>query len=221
MLQSIKKDLEKAIKNNLGYDISIQDSKIDKFDLSVSLFKLVSIYKKDLNTIFNEIKNIISKNDYIKNIELTGGFLNLNLNHPVFSSLILNKILKEDSLYGSFKNNKTIVIDYSSPNIAKSFSVGHLRSTVIGNSLKNIYEKLGYKVVGVNHLGDWGTQFGNLICAYKMWKDEYDFIKNPLESLQDMYQRFHKDDILTDELKEKGRLEFKKLEEKNPENINR
>lgn len=219
MLQSIKEDLEKAIKNNLGYDISIQDSKIDKFDLSVSLFKLVSIYKKDLNTIFNEIKNIISKNDYIKNIELTGGFLNLNLNHPVFSSLILNKILKEDSSYGGLKNNKTIVIDYSSPNIAKSFSVGHLRSTVIGNSLKNIYEKIGYKVVGVNHLGDWGTQFGNLICAYKMWKDEYDFIKNPLESLQDMYQRFHKDDILTDELKEKGRLEFKKLEEKNPENI--
>ena len=219
MLQKIKEDLEKSIKDNLGYDILVQDSKIDKFDLSISLFKLVSLYKKDLNTIFNEINDVVKKNDYISSIELTGGFLNLNLNHPVFSSLVLNKILKDDNMYGSSKNNKNIVIDYSSPNIAKSFSVGHLRSTVIGNSLKNIYEKLGYKVFGINHLGDWGTQFGNLICAYKMWKDEYDFVNNPLESLQDMYQRFHKDDILTDTLKEKGRIEFKKLEEKIPENI--
>ena len=97
-------------------------------------------------------------------------FLNIVLDRKTYAVQVLDEIEQSKEAYGSLpKNGKTVVIDYSSPNIAKSFSVGHLRSTVIGASLYKIYDKLGYKAIGVNHLGDWGTQFGKMIVAYDLW----------------------------------------------------
>ncbi|HHY96463.1 MAG TPA: arginine--tRNA ligase, partial [Acholeplasma sp.] len=114
---------------------------------------------------------------------------------------------------------KTVVIDYSSPNIAKSFSVGHLRSTVIGNSLKLIYEKNGYRVIGINHLGDWGTQFGRMIVAYKKWGNESLIEKNPISELQKLYVKFHDELANHPELEQEGRDAFLKLEQGDPEYI--
>lgn len=122
----------------------------------------------------------------------------------------LQKILKEKGKYGSDKQKKTLVIDYSAPNIAKSFGVGHLRSTIIGQAIYNIYKFLGWKCIGDNHLGDWGTQFGKLIVAIKKWgdKNDLDIIK-----LEELYVRFHTEAETDKKLLEEARAWFKKLEQ--------
>jgi arginyl-tRNA synthetase len=112
---------------------------------------------------------------------------------------------------------KTVVIDYSSPNIAKPFGVGHLRSTVIGNALYQIYHHLGYKVVRINHLGDWGTQFGKLIVAFKRWGDEKSLATHAIETLYDLYVRFHSEVETQPELDDEAREWFKRLEAGDPE----
>ena len=110
--------------------------------------------------------------------------------------------------------NKTVLVEYSSPNIAKPFHIGHLRTTVIGRALYNIYKFLGYNVVSINHLGDYGTQFGKLIEAYKLWHDEYNLDENPIEELTKMYVRINELCNDDDEVLERCRNNFKLLEEK-------
>lgn len=144
---------------------------------------------------------------------LSPGFLNFFLKKEVFISE-LRKILAEKEKYGSKKKKegKTIIIDYSSPNIAKPFGIGHLRSTIIGQALANIYRVLGFRVVGDNHLGDWGTQFGKLIFAIKEWGNPKEVAKNPIKELNNLYVKFHREAEKKPELEEKGRQWFKKLE---------
>ena len=134
---------------------------------------------------------------------------------------ILNAILKNDSNYGQSEvgTGKTVVMDYSSPNIAKSFSVGHLRSTMIGNALKNIYKKSGYKVVAVNHLGDWGTQFGKMIVAYQLWGNDDAIHHNPIIELQKLYKRINDEEKMNEDLTQKARDAFRKLEQGDAEYI--
>jgi arginyl-tRNA synthetase len=115
--------------------------------------------------------------------------------------------------------SKKIVLEFSSPNIAKPFGVGHLRSTVIGNSLAKVFKILNYKVISVNHLGDWGTQFGKLIVAYKKWGKEKELEKDPIKYLLKLYVKFHKELEKNKELQEQARTEFKKLEENNEQSI--
>ena len=142
------------------------------------------------------------------------GFINFFLLKKIWTTE-LKEILKEKEKYGSSKigKGKTIVIDYSAPNIAKPFSIGHLRSTIIGQVIYNLYKFSGYKVIGDNHIGDWGTQFGKLIFAIKNWGDKKKISQNPIKELQNLYVNFHKEAELKPELEEEARKWFKKLED--------
>lgn len=128
----------------------------------------------------------------ITKVEISGGYINFFINKNIITKEVLNKIWDEAE-YGksNIGQGKTIVIDYSSPNIAKPFHIGHLKTTVIGGALYNIYKYLGYNVVGINHLGDYGTQFGKLIEGYKLWGNEYNLEENPIDKLADIYKRIN------------------------------
>jgi len=150
----------------------------------------------------------------VSKIEVAGpGFINFFLKKEFFIEE-LKRILKEKNKYGSIiiGKGKTVVIDYSSPNIAKPFGIGHLRSTIIGQALYNIYKFLGFKCIGDNHLGDWGTQFGKLICAVKKW-GEKKIGDYSIEDLEELYIKFHKEIEENPRIEEEGREWFKKLEE--------
>lgn len=172
-------------------------------------------YAKKLRKSPIEIANLLKEKLGGYQTEVVNGYLNVFVNKNVLTKEVLSKIFSEKGAYGQhhFGDGKTIVIDYSSPNIAKPFGVGHLRSTVIGESLKRICQKCGYKVVGVNHLGDWGTQFGKLIYAYKNWGDEEALKEHPIDELKRIYVKFHAEAELNPELDEEGRKWFKALEE--------
>ena len=162
-----------------------------------------------------EIVKHFPKNDYLEKVEVAPpGFINFYLKTKVFTDE-LEKILKEKDHYGSSKigEGKTVIVDYSSPNIAKPFGIGHLRSTIIGQTLYNLYKTIGYKVIGDNHIGDWGTQFGKLIYAIKTWGDEKAISKDPIKKLNELYVRFHREAEEDISLEEEGRRWFKKLED--------
>ncbi|MCK5475476.1 MAG: arginine--tRNA ligase, partial [Candidatus Pacebacteria bacterium] len=148
------------------------------------------------------------------------GFVNFRISDKRLAEN-LNKILKRKCKFGksSIGDGKTVIIDYSAPNIAKPMHIGHLRSTIIGQSLYNIYKFLGYKVISDNHIGDWGTQFGKLIYAYKHWGNKKEIDKNPIEEMTKLYVRFHKEVEKNPDLEESARKETKRLQEKNDENI--
>ncbi|MCL4382297.1 MAG: arginine--tRNA ligase [Patescibacteria group bacterium] len=166
--------------------------------------------------IVNEYKKI--KRDYLEEIEpVKPGFINLWLKTDYLSTE-LAEVLKAKESYGSAKigQGKTVIIDYSSPNIAKPFGIGHLRSTVIGQALYNLYRFLGWKTIGDNHLGDWGTQFGKLIVAIKKWhQGETQGLQ--IEDLEKLYVRFHEEAEKDPTLEEEARTWFKKLEDKDKE----
>ncbi len=148
------------------------------------------------------------------------GFINFRIADKYLKKNLC-KILKEKYKFGTsdIGENKTVMIDYSAPNIAKPMHIGHLRSTIIGQSLYNIYKSLGYKVIGDNHIGDWGTQFGKLIYAYKNWGDKKKISKNPIEEMTKLYVRFHKEVESREGLEEFARNETKRLQDKDSENI--
>ncbi|MDD3392429.1 MAG: arginine--tRNA ligase [Bacilli bacterium] len=196
-------------------DITINSPKEREMgDYAVPCFNLSKILRKNPNIIAEQIKGKLN-NEWYQNIEVINGYLNIFINKIRFTKYIMEKVLKEKEAYGNcdIGKGKIIVIDYSSPNIAKPFGVGHLRSTVIGNALKNICEKNGYKVVGINYLGDFGTQFGKLIYAYKTWGNEEAVRKNPIAELKKLYVQFHEEAALDEKLNDQGRLYFKKLED--------
>ncbi len=182
--------------------------------------KLAQGEKKPPNQIAIELQKKIKKPNFIKQIKATGPYVNFFIDYNSISKEIINDIFKEKNNFGKQKigKNKTIVIDFSSPNIAKPLNIGHLRSTAIGNSLYNIYQALGYKVIGINHLGDWGTQFGKLIYAYKTWGNAKDLKKNPIEHLLNLYVKFHEEASNDSKIEDLAREEFKKLENKDKKN---
>ena len=182
-------------------------------DYSLPCFKLAKEMKKAPQTIALEIKEKlkISENFFSK-IEVVNGYLNFFVNNTKIAETVLNEINEKKEKYGSstIGNGKNIVIDYSSPNIAKPFHIGHLRTTLIGNSLYRIYQYLGYHTIGVNHLGDYGTQFGKMIEAYKMWGNEYNLSEDPINKMVDMYVRINdlckKDESVLERCRENFRL---------------
>lgn len=150
-----------------------------------------------------------------------GPYINAVLSVSEIAATVLPLIHTQGTAFGnqSVGEGKKIAIDYSSPNIAKPFGVGHLRSTAIGHSLYRIYEKLGYRPIGINHLGDWGTQFGKMIVAYRKWGRDDQLAKEPITYLYDLYVRFHAEEEKDPSLSEEARLWFKKLEDGDPEAV--
>ena len=199
----------------------IETPKQDEFgDAAFPCFTLAKQYKKAPAVIAQELADKLSHPFFTK-VEAVGPYVNVFFDRQTVSNEVLNAILDEKEEYGQlhFGQEKTVVIDYSSPNIAKPFSMGHLRSTMIGNALKHICEKCGYEVVGINYVGDWGTQFGKLITAYKKWGDEELVKEDPIRELFKLYVRFHEEVKEYPELEEEGRAWFKKLEDENQEAV--
>jgi arginyl-tRNA synthetase len=220
--EMIKADIHEVLKEYVNIDdIVIENPKDRKMaDYAVPCFSYAKAMRKSPMDIALLIKEGI-KNDNYEKIEVVNGYLNIFVKKNKTTEHILNNILANKDKYGSndLGNNKTIVIDYSSPNIAKPFGVGHLRSTVIGNALKNICQKNGYNVVGINHLGDWGTQFGKLISAYKRWGNEENVKENPIDELKKLYVKFHEEVKTNPELDDEGRSYFKLLEDGDSESL--
>ncbi|WP_026672539.1 arginine--tRNA ligase [Alkalihalobacterium bogoriense] len=187
-------------------------------DLAFPCFSLAKSLRKAPQQIAVDIANKIT-HPLFEKVEATGPYVNVFLQKKKVGETIVKKIIETKGTYGqlSIGEGKTVVIDFSSPNIAKPFSMGHLRSTVIGNALAQIYEKCGFNVVKINHLGDWGTQFGKLIAAYRLWGEETKVKERPIQELLSLYVRFHKEAEADETLVEEGRSWFKKLEEGNKE----
>ncbi|WP_144569305.1 arginine--tRNA ligase [Bacillus pseudomycoides] len=199
----------------------IETPKQDEFgDAAFPCFMLAKQYKKAPAIIAKEIAEKLN-NLFFTKVEAVGPYVNVFFNRHIVSDDVLKAILVEKEEYGQgyFGREKTVVIDYSSPNIAKPFSMGHLRSTMIGNSLKHIAEKCGYEVVGINYIGDWGTQFGKLITAYKKWGNEELVKEDPIRELFKLYVHFHEEVKEYPELEKEGRAWFKKLEDGDEEAV--
>lgn len=185
-------------------------------DYSLPCFKLAKEMKKAPQMIANEIKEVLEIDEnLIKKVEVVNGYLNFFVDPKAIVETVFEEIDRQKENYGSSKigNGKNIVIDYSSPNIAKPFHIGHLRSTVIGGALYKIYKFLGYNVTGINHLGDYGTQFGKLIEGYKRWGEEYNIEENPIDELTKIYIRINELCKEDESVLEECRNNFKKLED--------
>ncbi|SMQ60578.1 arginyl-tRNA synthetase [Bacillus sp. OV166] len=183
-------------------------------DLAFPCFTLAKLKRKSPNLIAEELSKKINSPIFEK-VEVVGAYLNFFLNKKTASEKVVNEIISQKGKYGAltFGNGGAVTIDMSSPNIAKPFSMGHLRSTVIGNSLALIVEKCGYKPIKINHLGDWGTQFGKLITAYQLWGDAEKVKQNPIKELLTLYIKFHKEAEANPSLEDQGRSWFKRLED--------
>lgn len=185
-------------------------------DYAFPCFKLAKTLKKSPQMIAQEIKEKISIDEnIIEKVEIAGGYINFYTNKKSLVKSVLQEVANKKEKYGSqtIGEGKTVVIDYSAPNIAKPFHIGHLRSTVIGGALYNIYKFLGYNTIGINHLGDYGTQFGKLIEGYKRWGNEYDIEKNPIEELTKIYIRINELCKEDESVLNACRDNFKKLED--------
>ena len=185
-------------------------------DLAFPCFGLAKQKRKAPQLIANELAETL-KSPLIEKTEAVGPYVNFFFKKDTIQQIVVQRILQEQNEYGSLEIGKgeKVVLDLSSPNIAKPFSMGHLRSTVIGNSIANILEKCGYQTVRINYLGDWGTQFGKLIAAYLKWGEEEKVRSNPIPELLKLYVKFHDEASDDQTLNEEGRYWFKKLEDAN------
>ena len=189
----------------------------DMGDFAFPCFRLAKTLRKAPPMIAAEIAETLELPETVEEVRVVGAYLNFYVKKEMFVSSILEKIRKEN--YGSLDEGagKTICIDYSSPNVAKNFHVGHLRTTIIGNSLYKIFSKMGYHVERINHLGDWGTQFGKLIVAYKNWGSEEAVKEKGIEELMRLYVLFHQEADKDPALEDEARAWFAKMEQGNEE----
>lgn len=221
MQEQIIRDLEQALEGQLNFqeiDELLEKPKYDHLgDVAFPCFSLAKKLRKSPQIIAAEVAGKLQKKLY-KDVQPVGGYINIYYKQENEINRILNRILNEQKNYGSkHAVNANVVIDFSSPNIAKPFSMGHLRSTVIGNALANLAEKNGFQAVRINHLGDWGTQFGKLIVAYKLWGDREAIASSPIEELLKIYVKFHEEAEKQPELNDLARKAFKGLEETDEE----
>ena len=228
------KDFKDIIANKIAEVVNLPKEKIienigvpkdaSNGDFAFPCFTLAKELKKSPAIIATELQDKIveslhqEENTIIAEVNAVNGFLNFKLNRKEIAKELIQEFDVSKENFGTKKQEKpkNIVIDYSSPNIAKPFHIGHLRSTVIGGALYNIYKYLGYNVTGINHLGDYGTQFGKLIEGYKMWKDEYNIEENPIDELTKIYVRINNLCKEDESVLEACRNNFKKLEDGDP-----
>jgi len=218
-------DIRKALAGEIGAAAGIGEEEIlgmleappdpEMGDAALPCFKLAKTLRKAPQKIAEDIAAEIKKPDYISEIKVAGGYLNFFFDRVFYIKSVLEAADAAGKDWGRSDTGKgrTVVIDYSSINIAKPFHIGHLSSTAIGSALYKIYKYLGYDAVGVNHLGDWGTQFGKLIVAYKLWGDDDDINKNSINAMLELYVRFHREAEEDDSLNGQARAWFKKIED--------
>lgn len=187
----------------------------DMGDYAFPCFKLAKIYRKGPNIIAKDLADTIKSNNYdiLDKVENVGGYLNFFFDKVQYAHQLIDTISVDNYGASDEGSGKTVCIDYSSPNVAKNFHVGHLRTTIIGNSLYKIYSKLGYHVERINHLGDWGTQFGKLIVAYKRWGSKESVEENGISELMKIYVKFHEEAEKDDSLNDEARAWFVKMEQ--------
>lgn len=218
-------NFKKEIANEIAKIVNIDTNELEGYievppdsalgDYAFPCFKLAKELKKAPQMIANEIKEKIHTNpEIIEKIDVVGGYLNIYINKQTLLNTTLEELNAKQNMYGSSNvgDGKNVVIEYSSPNIAKPFHIGHLRTTVIGGALYKIYKFLGYNVIGINYLGDWGMQFGKVLAGIELWKNEYDLENDKIGSLLNIYVRFCKEEKENEALTEKARKWFKKLE---------
>lgn len=215
----MKEKIAQLISNNVeGIEMSDIMASIeipprpDMGDFAFPCFRLAKVLRKAPNMIAADIKEAIGDVDFIEKIDVAGAYLNFYIKKDVFVKTMIEAANTDDFGKSDIGEGQTICIDYSSPNVAKNFHVGHLRTTIIGNSLYKIHSKLGYNVVRINHLGDWGTQFGKLIVAYKAWGSKEAVEKDGISELMKLYVKFHEEADKNPELVDEARAWFNKME---------
>lgn len=186
-------------------------------DLALPCFKFAKALRKSPAMIAEEIKNGFSGVDCVTEVNAVGGYLNFKINEKAILSQLVELSKNEEPALSDEGKGKTICIDYSSVNIAKPFHIGHLSTTVIGGALYRIFKHLGYDVVGINHLGDWGTQFGKMIVAYKKWGNKDEVLKGGVLELNRLYVKYHQEAEKDAKLDDEARAWFKKIEDKDKE----
>ncbi len=215
-----KYEIAKLIAQSCGLDIeeivdTIEIPKADMGDYAFPCFRLAKVFRKAPPLIAAEIAEKLGTSEYVERFEVVGGYINFFVNKTSLTGGIIDDILKKggDYVKTDIGKGKTVCIDYSSPNIAKPFHIGHLRSTVIGNSLYRIYNAMGYKSFGINHLGDWGTQFGKLISAYKRWGNKEEIEEKGISELTRLYVKFHTEAEIDPSLNDEARGYLVKMQE--------
>ena len=220
----VAEQIAKTVGEHLSVDEIVLMIEVPKYanqgDLAFPAFTLAKVLREAPQAIATEIVEAVS-DKHIARAEAMGPYANFFLERSAFADEVLKEVLELGEHYGDwdYGQGRKVVIDMSSPNIAKPMSMGHLRSTVIGNAIANLEKKVGYKPIRINHLGDWGTQFGKLIEAYKLWGSEELVKADPIAELIKLYVRFHEEAELDPTLDDKGRAWFKKLEDGDAEAV--
>jgi arginyl-tRNA synthetase len=188
------------------------DSKMG--DYAFPCFRLAKTLRKAPPAIAEELAGKLQEDSLFAKVENVNAYVNMFLSREAFMKELTTVVAKEKDRFGSSDvgQNRKVIVEFSSPNIAKPFHIGHIRSTVIGNSINKIYDFLGYDTVRINHLGDYGTQFGKMIVAYRKWGNEEDVIKEPIKTLLSYYVKFHEEAEKDPTLEDEARAVFTKLE---------
>ena len=197
------------------YDLLALPPNTEMGDYALPCFKFAKVLRKSPVMIAEELKATLQTDEVISEISAVNGYLNFKIDKNGFVAETLEKILAQKDKYGASDDGegKTVCIDYSSINIAKPFHIGHLSTTVLGGALYRIFSYLGYKTVGINHLGDYGTQFGKLISAFKRWGDKEEIEKGGIRALNELYVRFHREAEEHPEYDDEARAYFKMIEQ--------
>lgn len=222
MIEQIKQEIKTKLESfylkeyNIAINIIVEEPKNASLgDISVPMFNIVKILRKPMPQIVEEACPLIKgASELIFDVKPTGAFVNVIVDKVKLGEAIIKNVIGQMNHYGDSNvgNGKNVVLDYSSPNIAKSFSIGHLRSTMIGNSLKLILQKCGYNTTSINYLGDWGTQFGSQIVAYEKWGNDEEIKKDSINALTKLYVRFNEEAKTNPALKDEAREAFRKIE---------
>ena len=209
----LKEHIEELTLEEIVALIEVPPNK-DMGDFAFPCFKLAKVFRKAPNMIAAELSEKIEAKGVISNVTPLGGYINFFVNKSQLAETVIKDVLTKKEKYGhsDLGKDKTIVIDFSSPNIAKPFHIGHIRTTVIGNALYKIYDSQGYNTVRINHLGDYGTQFGKLIVAFKLWGNKEAVEANPIPELLKLYIQFHDEAERHPEMEDEARAWFTKLE---------
>lgn len=190
-------------------------------DYAFPCFRLAKTFRKSPNAIAEELSGTLNKTEMIDKITHLGGYINFFVDRKTWSQSVISRVIEEKENFGrsTFGGKKNTIVEFSSPNIAKPFHIGHIRTTVIGHSLFRLYDYMGFNAIAINHLGDYGTQFGKLIVAYKAWGNRETIEQDPINELLKIYVKFHDEAKEHPELEDEARGWFKKLEDGDAEAV--